>query len=563
MTTQTSILEKSYRSLWQQFGRIEHLLTAGATNPLGHYAGTISGKFSKTDAAVRNLLDEMRRAIDEQRYADAWSHALELQNEKIPLLASELLAVIGGLYLIDGLLSEAWRDSTQQQEYNAFARSARELIGDLRNRSGRPWSSVLIVGEERVGYTEAEIIRLRFPACDIWHLPFTAHEYGWLVAKLRPPDDFAVLRDRVGAMVRSQVTPAAEGSDPEPPADAACYLPEVQLLWKQYRDALAYEKQSFAQTHSSRLTQLAERQKDHLCRLFADAFATLFAGPAYVYALIHLRFLPDESLTTPQAAIPAFAERFVFALETLRWMNGNPRGLWERPVAGLELEDEERPFFRELNRTEGMPRLWQDTLAAASANDPYEEVKKRVEPWLAEVIRILQEEWASAGALGQTYNCWREARQTAGTETLADRLHSDSPTIQVSKFPDDERDYGLWNWTVLNAAWAAFQRSPSKERLIEQKAAKLLARDESALRPETAATPQAATSVAGNVTERDVSLVLRGLAKSRAFGPRKQFQEWHAAGNKAIDGPLNEAILEAIGDNDEALNAYLRLTGQS
>jgi hypothetical protein len=562
MNTQTAILEKSYHSLTNQFQRIVRLLSIGPDNPLGEHFTTIGGKFSQSDATVRNLFIDMRRAIDEKRYDVAWEKAIKLQTDDIPLLASELLAVIGGLYLIDGLVSSGWRDSPDQKEYNAFATTASELISDLKTRSGGEWRSILIVGEERVGYTEAEIIRLRFPACDLWHLPFTAHEYGWLVAKLRPPEEFAKLRDRVGTTVHAQVESADNGSDKEAPPDAACYLPAVHALWKEYRNATGGEKDTFAEIHDARLKRLAERQKDHLCRLFADAFATLFAGPAYLYALLYLRLLPNASLTQPEAHMPAFVERFVFSLETLRWMNNHPGELWKRRLPGVDVSESERPFHEELNATSGIPRLWQDTLVAAgvesldeqSRKSLYDQAKERMQPWLSDIIKGLNKKWSSGNALGGTYNAWRDVYREPGKETLTEALESDTDKIYVDKFPD--------YWSVLNAAWKAYHSSPLKEHIIEKKALQLLGREPDVLRARASRGSQMGLPAGGRPPQTDFDIVLQGLAQTREFALLKRFREWNDAGRASISDDLDAEILGAIGANDRALSAYLVVTGR-
>src|SRR3989442_3403286 len=97
------------------------------------------------------------------------------------------------------------------------------------------WQSVLIVGEEQLDPSQADIIRLRFPACDIWNLPFTAHEYGYLVAHkdLRAGRSKRAIFHNLREEVQENVN--LRKHDPgSPPEHRECYLSEMVKLWDEY-----------------------------------------------------------------------------------------------------------------------------------------------------------------------------------------------------------------------------------------------------------------------------------------------------------------------------------------
>jgi hypothetical protein len=397
---------------------------------------------------------------------------------EMPTLASELLAVIGGTYLMREKLDEMSQPpaalqggGTREQSPMSFAKIATRLAIDLSTRARRPWGQVLIVGEERLGddrlgYLESEIIRLRFPACDLWNLPFTAHEYGFLVANFWPPKSFTDLKDRVTKLVDPDQHPGGEAPD-----ESECFLPEVRRFWER-RD-------------EQRLSSLTKRQEFVLCRLFADAFATHFVGPAYVHALLHLRFIPNRTLYESSGTTPAFADRFVFALETLKWMD-KQRGLYER---FQQDQNEGAPFSREVAEGSGiLPLRW--SLAVTSAglkNDHYKQIASRYKSWLEQVWAALSEEWRGPLAGVTTYKHWQEARK------LEDKLTKIG--LKVPRRPAD--------WAVLNAAWSARLQREGDVQVIEANALALLDLDNDDMidREETPARPTVPPWVATGPTD--------------------------------------------------------------
>jgi len=166
---ETTVLRTAYEASKQEFSRISDLLYG--KNRLEKYIHNIRGKFNARISYIDTLLEEIGKALDQGNLREGWDKYVELKTNKIPSLSSELLAVIGGVYMIEAHLDDAQErlGDITQDDFKAlsFSDMARELVNDLARRSGRGWASVLIVGEEFFKDSEAEIIRLRFPACDI------------------------------------------------------------------------------------------------------------------------------------------------------------------------------------------------------------------------------------------------------------------------------------------------------------------------------------------------------------------------------------------------------------
>ncbi len=450
MYDQKTVLKTAYEGLEQELSRISYLLKPIKNHPLGEYAERIQSKFVESKSAVQNALREIKQALDGKGKSleEGWCSYMKLKTELMPSLSSELLAVIGGVYLIKANLDHVgdFEGDFSQEDRKptmSFSEIAQILVEDLAKRGGKGWAPVLIVGEERLGYSVAEIIRLRFPACDIWHLPFTAHEYGYLVAQTRPPDLLGNFR----AYVRHNVDPKQHQNNTSP-SDRFCFLEEIQRLWDHYYNNLrAEEREKFSQTHKLELSALAKEQETHLCRLFADAFATFFVGPAYVYALLHLRFAPDETLYKPSVGMPAFAHRFVFALETLKWMNDEP----------ILMPDTDRPpFADEVNDTTGIPDLWRETAKSINREDYYGQIAKNYEPWLIQTKEILKTSFSAS--FDDTLVHWRIAKGLKDTLLKIEWKVKEWPPM----------------WAVLNAAWLARLSQPAQWKAIQANTHRLL-----------------------------------------------------------------------------------------
>ena len=432
------------------------------------------------------------------------------------------------------------------------------MLADLAKRADRLTSSILIVGEERNAPTDADIIRLRFPAVDIWSLPFTAHEYGFLVAHRDPPPVFSEMTRTVRLMVDP-----AEHRNGELPAEAACYLPEVQRFWDRFYDARQEATTDLGRPgdeYRRQVDELAELQEAHLCRLFADAFATFFVGPAWVHALLHLRFRPDETLYEPTATMPSFTSRFVFALETLRWMHDDAQ-LYRRLDFGSA-----GPFAREFEPGTGLDYHWTMAVQSAGCKNAYAEVAETYQPWLKEIHRALfaDPRWPGRVPVTNSYEQWRAAKDIEPKLT--------KPSLVVKERPHP--------WAVLNAAWSARAwGEPDVLNLVERNAVRLLdLHDEDIIDSSPGPAEQAARPnvIVGQEQDRsgqeqdrsgqmkvdkqrdkDVTIIrawLRSdIALARTFG---QDAKDHPERQKL---PYREELYDAVLGDNEAFAAYNRL----
>jgi predicted MPP superfamily phosphohydrolase len=403
------------------------------------------------DPAEEALL-EIRKCVEENQIQRGWSKYARLRGEHLPRISNELLAVIGGLYF-----ARARHDRLGDSAETTFSDVAQGLVDVLADKTAKPRAEILIVGEERQQPTDAEIIRLRFPACDLWNLPFAAHEYGYLVGDHHAPPKLAELQ----ADVKRAVDPAPVGDPP----NIDCYLDVVK---------------EFRQGASRRFTaaELETMQKAHVTRLFADAFATYFVGPAYVRSLLLLLRPDDDSLKKSRGALPPFAQRFVFSLETLRSLRNNvsrfPGAL--EPQSSAALDD----AFEQLERT------WRDVLTDAGVDDPdlYKDVLKRFGvaddrgSWLDRVLGALRDSNLNRQTVPVFYGWWDEACRVEST--FMNALPGDTSVAQP--------------WAVINAAWSLRWRSAADVPAIERRAIELLAGKPieagSPIQPQASAPPQ-------------------------------------------------------------------------
>ena len=492
-----TVLKTNYESLNQELTRIVELLTPTKDHPLGEYIERIQDKFRETQDQITKALFDVSQAIDnsDEPLECAWRSYVDLKTNLMPSLSSEVLAIMGGIYLIKANLDHLrhFDDATGNEIAGMalpFSNIAQGLVKDLSIRSGRGWAGVLIVGEERLGHTVPEIIRLRFPACDVWHLPFTAHEYGYLVAKRVPPGTF--LRFKMDALRQ-------HGPD----------------------DTVRYKQQDTI-----------------LCRLFADAFATFFVGPAYVYALLHLRFIPDETLYEPSTAMPPFAERFVIALETLKWMNEDPFLNSDRGTSSAGKEA--KPLFDdEVNEQTGIPLLWRETIKASkTGDDKYDTIAKKYEPFLIEVRKTLQ--MFNTGFKGTRDN-WQSAQELKSHLTTVD-------DVKVEAWPS--------MWALLNAAWSARWDQPRRWELIQSNVLLIMKKDPSVFKSYTG--KQSAAPKEEGMPDEEIQRLAAIVKKALIPDPEnlRKFEAMSRSGNYVRDSDIFSSLYNV---NREAYEAYTLL----
>lgn len=226
-------------------------------------------------------IDDLRESQAEQERAEqegpeaskealkrSWRRYYEIYDESRKTFG-EYLEFIGGLAIRSMGFDEAIRSTGFDER---VCQVADELVRSCSKEvSLQPWQSLTIPSlQESLTRTLARIIRLSFPEWTIWMLPFTAHEYGYVVIE----DSLAQERNVIKTFVTS----------------------EIELLKQRDGGYQAAKDEEEKKTAEARI-------KNHLLVLLADAFATYTMGPAYAHAAISLRFNPShahrESSTHP------------------------------------------------------------------------------------------------------------------------------------------------------------------------------------------------------------------------------------------------------------------------
>jgi hypothetical protein len=466
MTDQTPIkfkdaghlLRIALQELKEEHQRIDNLIRLNRPDnqphPLRHHALTVYNKFTNQVERARTSLVNLELYLNTEQYQEAWEEYTRLRKNLMPPLANELLAVLGGLYLHQ-LHLEDIPGGEEKSSGLSFTDTARILVNEMADNSATEWASVLIVGEEQLSHSEAEVIRLRFPACDLWNLMLTAHEYGFLVAHKSRAKKFNDLLSDVKRFVEPQ-THRIMGR----PSYADCYLPEIIRFWKEYDSQMSEEeKGNFIQLRSRDITRMKNLQEAHLRRLFADAFATYVGGPGYVLALIYLRLLPDDQLHQPSEYMPAMDVRLFTCLQILSWMNTEPSFVIR--MGGKKPFD---MFVLDVSTNQSnIPDLWVQTMQTVEPQVSKEEIyalyislREKYKDWLDIFKEDLQENFAKA--IQCSYDNWQQAR------TLRDIFlgRSEAQVTSASILP------------VLNAAWVARHENDWKLATIQSEALRIL-----------------------------------------------------------------------------------------
>ena len=420
------LLDDAYGVLKAEFSRIEQLIQSpGEGGPLEGHAEEIQSKFSPHLLQLNEKLDEIAIANDKGDLRKAWQVYGEARSRLLPALANDLLAAIGGFFLRDHRLDDAGA-AVGRNEGPYFAKLAENLVrDDLMFRTGERDYPVLIVGEERPEVSGA-VIRLRFPAWDIWNLPLTAHEYGYILSRRTKEVDRLKAFDAFCKEVRRQVNPSLHDSGTRPP-NADCFLAEVRQFWNDYyNESTDEERTRFIDRYAHKLFFLQEQQERFVCRLFADAFATLFGGPAFLYALLHLRFWPNAAVPPD---MPFFADRLVFSLEILKRMNEAPK---PHPPERFRAT-----FGDAISK---LLNLWAEARNGAGLEGSDEELAERYKVWLDAIYECFGD---YKNSVEKTYSFWKESANLE--KVLKD------PIQNAGLLPNLRPNV----WVVLSAAWRA------------------------------------------------------------------------------------------------------------
>lgn len=394
-------------ALIKNLQRIDTLLK---NNKIEKQFRAVYGKFSLATTPLRKDLAKLREKVQrsslaEQELAEAWQIYAASQQDAQRVFA-QCLDILGGMYVRTMELEEGICDL------------AEHLVRHYVRQTGIDWSSVMILGEERLFDNVAQttqIIRLRFPEWDVWSLPFTAYEFGLLVTRgdnIRRLNEFF---ENEAKRIRGLITEediAPEGLS----SDIQAYRREYQSNYK----------------HDEEVEEFIQQQLLHMKTLFADAFATYFLGPAYLYARLYLRLLPT-GVFRDRAHEPSLARRMYFMLKTLEKMN----------EAGKKDSFDSGPYRGEIQR---LTALWTETVQAVRPGYKGEfQFGKPYDDWFSEMYDQLQRVYDDEGL---SYAEWDQAKKL-GEELL------DSPQV-LPRTPLP---------VILNAAWYCRVHHP--ERLLD------------------------------------------------------------------------------------------------
>lgn len=245
-------------ALEQNLARVEQIL--GAKEIPEEFRDAVRFRFNRTLRKQTVPLSKLRERVQKGRIPPelAWSSFRMTRQESGPIFR-ECLEFLGGVVIRDKGLDKG------------ICQVADELVRRYAQDTDVKWGRLTILGEEHFLDPVADIIRLRFPEWDVWNLPFTAHEFGHVVANEMAADEEKDFQD---------------------------------FLKEQGMD---------------------EQRKLYLNELFADAFATYILGPSYACASILLRFDPFAAYVDAEHH-PSHAKRVYFIFEALEKMNSSLKG---------------------------------------------------------------------------------------------------------------------------------------------------------------------------------------------------------------------------------------------
>ena len=244
-------------ALEQNLARVEQILEAREIPE--EFRDAVRSRFNRMLRKQTVALSKLRERVQKGKISPelAWSSFRMARQESGPIFR-ECLEFLGGVVIRDKGLDKGICQVTD------------ELVRRYAQDTDVKWGRLTILGEEHFLDPVADIIRLRFPEWDVWNLPFTAHEFGHVVANEMAADEEK----------------------------------DFQELLKQGLD---------------------EQKKSYLNELFADAFATYILGPAYACASILLRFDPSAAYADAEHH-PSHAKRVYFIFEALEKINFSLKG---------------------------------------------------------------------------------------------------------------------------------------------------------------------------------------------------------------------------------------------
>jgi signal transduction histidine kinase len=249
------ILLAQVLTLRQKLDRVAHLLVSSQLD--ADLRSRVQARFDRLLKRQRFALDQVENKISSgEQLPLCWDGFRSVRNESEAIFRETLAFMEGAL--IRGARID-----------NGICRIADSILDDLSRKADIPWERFTIFATDEFFGNMAEIIRLRFPEANIWHLPVAVHEFGHFVAQeLKTPGTFR--------------------------------YPFQEILRREQDKGPQYI--SF------------------LHEFFADIFATYAAGPALTYTCVVLRFDPGTSQLASRTH-PPDAKRVYVLLKTLQRMD--------------------------------------------------------------------------------------------------------------------------------------------------------------------------------------------------------------------------------------------------
>lgn len=327
------------------------------------------------DGIFRSKADDLIEKIDSidlQAPAEAWKAYRDDIRDQSDALFSEYVEFLGGLALRDtglgGLLPEVVLEGEADNEEAEYNRDVCAMADELIRQiyyigSNTLWHSMAVPG--RAGptvLTASRLVRLGFPDWTVWSVPLAAYQFGLVVV-----DQTHLVREYTGARRISDA--------------------ELRVV-------------------------------------FADAFATFTAGPAYALASVLTKLEPRPPVIQSGPGALTDAERVLTILSTLKFMD--PDGIF--------------PDIEEELRAQWDAAVAQSGVGEDESQETGDDAPDRVAEWSAYIHAFLETK-ARRAAFAPAE--WRTAMQWP---LLTEDASSDDA---LAKLPLEARSVRY----LLNAAW--------------------------------------------------------------------------------------------------------------
>lgn len=400
------ILVSQIDSLTESLDRIYNLLRS--TRIAKEYCDPIRGKFARAINNRKKDLDDLKCDLAARKVGsqEGWKMygIIRMEGQKI---FDQCLDFLGGIAV-----------RTMELE-DGFCDLAEHLVRHYADETGVTWSSVMILGDERPFDDLArltQIIRLQFPEWDVWSLPFIAYEFGQLVAR----EDTLLHLMKFFVSEEERIKKLMSEKQAEKEQIAPVFI-ECQT------------KYQAGELSEEALERFFEQQRAHIRSLFADAFATYFLGPAYLYSRLNLRLVASK-VFEERPHKPSLGVRAFFMLETLEKMN----------EASKVDKDGSGSYDGELKRFRA---AWLEIVKNLNPEYEVREIGEPYRQWFEKMYAQLEREYSAQGFKADV---WEKAKDL-GKRFLEDTFRIPPETTLP---------------VVLNAAWICRRQMPS-ERLAE------------------------------------------------------------------------------------------------